>query len=196
MFERFNPAGTVVLVLAQDEARLMRHDFIGTEHILLGLIREGEAVGGFVLKSFGVDLVTMRVAVGALVPPGAVDATNRPPFTPRVKKLIELSLRESLQLGHNYIGTEHLLLALIREGEGVGARILVKLGMDLSVVRAKVIEVLSGYGSGAPDIRVIVPSLVAQEFGQWVKQFEATIGPLDPDHPLVQICGLLAVNSG
>jgi ATP-dependent Clp protease ATP-binding subunit ClpC len=133
--------------LAQEEARLLNHNFIGTEHILLGLIHEGEGVAAKALESLGVSLEAVREKVEETIGPAGSSTTGSPPFTPRAKKVLELSLREALQLGHNYIGTEHMLLGLVREGEGVAAQVLVSLGADLPRVRQQVIQLLSGYQS-------------------------------------------------
>ncbi|MEE2768399.1 MAG: ATP-dependent Clp protease ATP-binding subunit [Actinomycetota bacterium] len=150
MFERFTDRARRVVVLAQEEARLLNHNYIGTEHILLGLIHEGEGVAAKALESLGVSLEAVRSQVEELIGQGGSSPSGHIPFTPRAKKVLELSLREALQLGHNYIGTEHILLGLIREGEGVAAQVLVKLGADLSRVRQQVIQLLSGYaGAGA-----------------------------------------------
>jgi ATP-dependent Clp protease ATP-binding subunit ClpC len=133
--------------LAQEEARLLNHNFIGTEHILLGLIHEGEGVAAKALESLGISLEAVREKVEETIGPAGSSTTGSPPFTPRAKKVLELSLREALQLGHNYIGTEHMLLGLVREGEGVAVQVLVSLGADLSRVRQQVIQLLSGYQS-------------------------------------------------
>ncbi|MFZ4431831.1 MAG: ATP-dependent Clp protease ATP-binding subunit [Microthrixaceae bacterium] len=149
MFERFTDRARRVVVLAQEEARLLNHNYIGTEHILLGLIHEGEGVAAKALESLGISLEAVRQQVEEIIGQGGASPSGHIPFTPRAKKVLELSLREALQLGHNYIGTEHILLGLIREGEGVAAQVLVKLGADLSRVRQQVIQLLSGYpGSG------------------------------------------------
>ncbi|MBO0713941.1 MAG: ATP-dependent Clp protease ATP-binding subunit [Acidimicrobiales bacterium] len=145
MFERFTDRARRVLVLAQEEARLLNHNFIGTEHILLGLIHEGEGVAAKALESLGISLEAVREKVEETIGPAGNAPAGSPPFTPRAKKVLELSLREALQLGHNYIGTEHMLLGLVREGEGVAAQVLVSLGADLSRVRQQVIQLLSGY---------------------------------------------------
>ena len=151
MFERFTDRARRVVVLAQEEARLLNDNYIGTEHILLGLIHEGEGVAAKALESLGISLEGVRGQVEELIGQGGSSPSGHIPFTPRAKKVLELSLREALQLGHNYIGTEHILLGLIREGEGVAAQVLVKLGADLSRVRQQVIQLLSGYaGSGGP----------------------------------------------
>jgi ATP-dependent Clp protease ATP-binding subunit ClpC len=149
VFERFTDRARRVVVLAQEEARLLNHNYIGTEHILLGLIHEGEGVAAKALESLGISLEAVRQQVEEIIGQGGASPSGHIPFTPRAKKVLELSLREALQLGHNYIGTEHILLGLIREGEGVAAQVLVKLGADLSRVRQQVIQLLSGYpGSG------------------------------------------------
>jgi ATP-dependent Clp protease ATP-binding subunit ClpC len=151
LFERFTDRARRVVVLAQEEARLLNHNYIGTEHILLGLIHEGEGVAAKALESLGISLEAVRNQVEEIIGQGGSSPSGHIPFTPRAKKVLELSLREALQLGHNYIGTEHILLGLIREGEGVAAQVLVKLGADLSRVRQQVIQLLSGYqGSGGP----------------------------------------------
>jgi ATP-dependent Clp protease ATP-binding subunit ClpC len=154
LFERFTDRARRVVVLAQEEARLLNHNYIGTEHILLGLIHEGEGVAAKALESLGISLEAVRNQVEEIIGQGGSSPSGHIPFTPRAKKVLELSLREALQLGHNYIGTEHILLGLIREGEGVAAQVLVKLGADLSRVRQQVIQLLSGYqgsGSGSPE---------------------------------------------
>ncbi len=149
MFERFTDRARRVVVLAQEEARLLNHNYIGTEHILLGLIHEGEGVAAKALESLNISLEAVRNQVEEIIGQGGSSPSGHIPFTPRAKKVLELSLREALQLGHNYIGTEHILLGLIREGEGVAAQVLVKLGADLSRVRQQVIQLLSGYSGPA-----------------------------------------------
>jgi ATP-dependent Clp protease ATP-binding subunit ClpC len=144
VFERFTESARRVLVLAQEEARLLHHNFIGTEHILLGLLHEGEGVAARALNSLDVDLETVRQKVGEMIGPAGHSTVGSAPFTPRSKKVLELSLREAMQLRHGYIGTEHILLGLVREGEGVGAQVLVNLGAGLPTVRQRVIELLSG----------------------------------------------------
>ena len=147
MFERFTDRARRVVVLAQEEARMLNHNYIGTEHILLGLIHEGEGVAAKALESLGISLDAVRQQVEEIIGQGQQAPSGHIPFTPRAKKVLELSLREALQLGHNYIGTEHILLGLIREGEGVAAQVLVKLGADLNKVRQQVIQLLNGYQS-------------------------------------------------
>ena len=148
MFERFTDRARRVVVLAQDEARMLNHNYIGTEHILLGLIHEGEGVAAKALESLGISLEAVREKVEEIIGHGQQSPTGHIPFTPRAKKVLELSLREALQLNHSYIGTEHILLGLIREGEGVAAQVLVKLGADLNRVRNQVLQLLSGFQGG------------------------------------------------
>ncbi|WP_175934483.1 ATP-dependent Clp protease ATP-binding subunit [Corynebacterium sp. Marseille-P4321] len=148
MFERFTDRARRVIVLAQEEARELNHNYMGTEHILLGLIKEGEGVAAKALESMGINLEDVRREVIDIIGHGSQPATGHIPFTPRAKKVLELSLREGLQMGHKYIGTEFLLLGLIREGEGVAAQVLIKLGADLPRVRQQVIQLLSGYEGG------------------------------------------------
>jgi hypothetical protein len=148
MFERFTDRARRVVVLAQEEARMLNHNYIGTEHILLGLIHEGEGVAAKALESLGISLEAVRQQVEEIIGQGQQAPSGHIPFTPRAKKVLELSLREALQLGHNYIGTEHILLGLIREGEGVAAQVLVRLGADLNRVRRQVIQLLHGRPSG------------------------------------------------
>ncbi|WP_420618608.1 ATP-dependent Clp protease ATP-binding subunit [Candidatus Poriferisocius sp.] len=192
MFERFTDRARRVVVLAQEEARLLHHNYIGTEHILLGLIHEGEGVAAKSLESLGISLEAVRNQVEEIIGQGGSSPSGHIPFTPRAKKVLELSLREALQLGHNYIGTEHILLGLIREGEGVAAQVLVKLGADLSRVRQQVIQLLSGYGgpqgSGSSDKATTSPgdrgetgsgSLVLDQFGRNLTKLAKDSG-LDP----------------
>jgi ATP-dependent Clp protease ATP-binding subunit ClpC len=150
MFERFTDRARSVVVLAQDEARMLNHDYIATEHILLGLIREGEGVAAKALESLGISLEAVRQQVQEVIGQGRQAPEGHIAFTPRAKKVLELSLRESLQLGHNYIGTEHLLLGLIREGDGVAAQVLDTLGANLNRVRRQVIQLLAGYQGNVP----------------------------------------------
>jgi ATP-dependent Clp protease ATP-binding subunit ClpC len=144
MFERFTDRARRVVVLAQEEARVLNHNYIGTEHILLGLLREGDGVAAKALESLGLHLEAVRQQVEQIIGKGQQVPTGHIPFTPRAKKVLELSLREALQLGHDYIGTEHILLGLLSEGEGVAAQVLVRLGADLKRVRQQVIQVLHG----------------------------------------------------
>ncbi len=185
MFERFTDRARRVVVLAQEEARMLNHNYIGTEHILLGLIHEGEGVAAKALESLGISLEAVRSQVEEIIGQGQQAPSGHIPFTPRAKKVLELSLREALQLGHNYIGTEHILLGLIREGEGVAAQVLVKLGADLNRVRQQVIQLLSGYQgkepatSGGPAEGTPSTSLVLDQFGRNLTQ-AAREGKLDP----------------
>jgi ATP-dependent Clp protease ATP-binding subunit ClpC len=144
VFERFTDRARRAVVLAQEEARMLNHDYIGTEHLLLGLVREYDGVAGKALTSLDISLEAVRKQVEEIIGQGQAVPRGHIPFTPRAKKVLELSLREALQLGHNYIGTEHILLGLIREGEGVSAQVLLKLGADLNRVRQTVIQLLSG----------------------------------------------------
>ena len=185
MFERFTDRARRVVVLAQEEARMLNHNYIGTEHILLGLIHEGEGVAAKSLESLGISLEAVRSQVEEIIGQGQQAPSGHIPFTPRAKKVLELSLREALQLGHNYIGTEHILLGLIREGDGVAAQVLVKLGADLNRVRQQVIQLLSGYqgkepaASGGPAEGTPSTSLVLDQFGRNLTQ-AAREGKLDP----------------
>ena len=158
MFERFTDRARRVVVLAQEEARLLNHNYIGTEHILLGLIHEGEGVAARALEGMNINLEAVRSQVVEIIGQGSSAPTGHIPFTPRAKKVLELSLREALQLGHNYIGTEHILLGLIREGEGVAAQVLVKLGAELHKVRQTVIQLLSGVEGGESQSSGAQPS--------------------------------------
>jgi ATP-dependent Clp protease ATP-binding subunit ClpC len=144
VFERFTDRARRVLTLAQEEARLLNHSFIGTEHILLGLISEGDGLGAEALRSLGVSSEAVRARVVEIVGASLSVADGAPPFTPRAKKVLELALREALQLNHSYIGTEHILLGLVREGEGVAATVLVGLGVNLSGVRHAVNDLMTG----------------------------------------------------
>ncbi|MFN0284233.1 MAG: ATP-dependent Clp protease ATP-binding subunit [Kineosporiaceae bacterium] len=185
MFERFTDRARRVVVLAQEEARMLNHNYIGTEHILLGLIHEGEGVAAKALESLGISLDAVREQVQEIIGQGQQAPSGHIPFTPRAKKVLELSLREALQLGHNYIGTEHILLGLIREGEGVAAQVLVKLGADLNRVRQQVIQLLSGYQgkepatTGGTQEGTPSGSLVLDQFGRNLTQ-QAREGKLDP----------------
>jgi ATP-dependent Clp protease ATP-binding subunit ClpC len=183
MFERFTDRARRVVVLAQEEARMLNHNYIGTEHILLGLIHEGEGVAAKALESLGISLEAVRQQVEEIIGQGQQAPSGHIPFTPRAKKVLELSLREALQLGHNYIGTEHILLGLIREGEGVAAQVLVKLGADLNRVRQQVIQLLNGYQSkeptGTTSESAPSTSLVLDQFGRNLTQ-AAREGKLDP----------------
>src|SRR6202522_1525480 len=185
MFERFTDRARRVVVLAQEEARMLNHNYIGTEHLLLGLIREADGVAAKALESLGISLDAVRQQVEEIIGQGQQAPTGHIPFTPRAKKVLELALRESQQLGHNYIGTEHILLGLIREGDGVAAQVLVKLGADLNRVRQQVIQLLHGYqgkepaASGTAAESAPSTSLVLDQFGRNLTQ-GAREGKLDP----------------
>ena len=163
MFERFTDRARRVVVLAQEEARVLDHNYIGTEHILLGLIQEGEGVAARALESLGISLEAVRIQVQEMIGPGDEAPTGHIPFTPRAKKVLELSLREALGLGHNYIGTEHILLGLIREGEGVAAQVLIKLGGNLDRVRQQVIQSLADASQLQAEQVGGVPPRISQE---------------------------------
>ena len=191
MFERFTDRDRRVVVLAQDEARSLNHNYIGTEHLLLGLITEGEGVAAKALESLDINKDAVRSAVIDIIGEGEKPVEGHIPFTPRAKRVFELSLREALQLGHNYIGTEHLLLGLLKEGEGVASQVLIKLGADLSKVRQTVIELLSGYQRNGDDGRESVGvgasssgsgqtnSAILEQFGRNLTQ-AARENKLDP----------------
>src|SRR5947209_2107598 len=185
MFERFTDRARRVVVLAQEEARMLNHNYIGTEHILLGLIHEGEGVAAKALESLGISLEGGRRQVEEIIVEGQQGPSGNLPFTPRAKKVLELSLREALVLGHNYIGAEHVLLGLIREGEGVAARVLVTLNADLSRVRQQVITLLSGSAVGEParppaeDPAVAAASPLLDQYGRNLTR-AARDGTLDP----------------
>src|ERR1700690_1251227 len=187
LFERFTDRARRVLVLAQEEARLLNHSFIGTEHILLGLIHEGEGLAAKALESLGISLEAGREKVEETIGMAGSAPSGSPPFTPRAKKVLELSLREALQLGHSYIGTEHMLLGLVREGEGVAAPVLVSLGADLGRVRQQVIQLMSGNqgkesvgaSQGAASGDNPSGSPVLDQFGRNLTQL-ARDGKLDP----------------
>lgn len=191
MFERFTDRARRVVVLAQDEARSLNHNYIGTEHLLLGLITEGEGVAAKALESLDINKDAVRSAVIDIIGEGEKPVEGHIPFTPRAKRVFELSLREALQLGHNYIGTEHLLLGLLKEGEGVASQVLIKLGADLGKVRQTVIELLSGYQRNGDDGRESVGvgasssgsgqtnSAILEQFGRNLTQ-AARENKLDP----------------
>ena len=158
MFERFTERARQVVVLAQEEARTLKHNYIGTEHILLGLLREEEGLAARVLEGLEITVEEVRAQVARIVGQGDEVTTGQIPFTPRAKKVLELALREALSLGHNYIGTEHILLGLVRENEGVAARILLDFDADAEKIRNEIIRMLSGpsqrqQGAGGPGIR-------------------------------------------
>src|SRR5437867_4715984 len=159
VFERFTERARQVVVLAQDEARALKHNYIGTEHILLGLLREEEGLAARVLESLDITVEEVRAQVARIVGQGDEVTTGQIPFTPRAKKVLELALREALSLGHNYIGTEHILLGLVRENEGVAARILLDFDADAEKIRNEVIRMLSGPGRPGRRIEVPLPPL-------------------------------------
>ena len=186
MFERFSDRARRVVVLAQDEAKALNHNYIGTEHLLLGLVSEGEGVAAKALTSLGISLEAVRAQVEEIIGRGTTTPTGHIPFTPRAKKVLELSLREALQMNHSYIGTEHLLLGLIREGEGVAAQVLIRLGADLNTVRNTVLQLLQGDDgkqaatAGAPEAGPSQsPATVLDQFGRNLTQ-QAREGKLDP----------------
>ncbi len=202
MFERFTDRARRVVVLAQEEARMLNHNYIGTEHILLGLIHEGEGVAAKALESLNISLDGVREQVQEIIGQGQQAPSGHIPFTPRAKKVLELSLREALQLGHNYIGTEHILLGLIREGEGVAAQVLVKLGADLGRVRQQVIQLLSGYqgkepvaSGGQQPEGTPAGSVVLDQFGRNLTQ-AARENKLDPvigrEHEMERVMQVLS----
>jgi hypothetical protein len=201
MFERFTDRARRVVVLAQEEARMLNHNYIGTEHILLGLIHEGEGVAAKALESLGISLDAVRQQVEEIIGQGQQAPSGHIPFTPRAKKVLELTRREAEQLGHNYIGTEHILLGLIREGNGVAAQVLVMLGADLNRVRLTVIQLLHGHTakepvptrSAAQELR-LPPGLQARldEVEQRLAAIEQRLGTGpdtgDLDEQIAQVC--------
>jgi ATP-dependent Clp protease ATP-binding subunit ClpA len=190
VFERFTDRARRVIVLAQEEAALLNHDYVGTEHLLLGLAREGQGVAARVLEVLGIRLEALRSQVQEVIGRGQRAPSGHIPFTPRAKKVLELSLREALELGHDYIGTEHLLLGLIREGEGVAAQVLVQLGADLARARGQVIELLSDHAGGVEAgaatrlVRMTVPEDLREAEAQLAgvrREKEAAIDAEDYD---------------
>lgn len=191
MFERFTDRARRVIVLAQEEARSLQHNYIGTEHLLLGLIREGDGVAAKTLASKGVDLDSARKQVEEMIGKGHATPNGHIPFTPHAKQVLELSLREALQLGHSYIGTEHILLGLIQEGEGVGTQVLVKMGVDLDDLRSSVIDAIRGNGEPGQEEGELANSghvadkqnksgsAILNQFGRNMTQ-QAIDGKLDP----------------
>jgi ATP-dependent Clp protease ATP-binding subunit ClpA len=179
MFERFTDRARRVVVLAQEEARMLNHNYIGTEHILLGLIHEGEGVAAKALTSLGISLQAVRQQVEEIIGQGQQAPSGHIPFTPRAKKVLELSLREALQLGHNYIGTEHILLGLIREGDGVAAQVLVRLGADLNRVRHQVIQLVH-VAKGDRPIRLAAGESVRlrDPAQRWIAELHVTLARL------------------
>jgi len=179
MFERFTDRARRVVVLAQEEARALDHNYIGTEHVLLGLLRETEGAACRALEALGVSLEAARQQVEEIIGRGQQRPSGHIPFTPRAKKVLELSLREALQLGHDYIGTEHILLGLIREGEGVAAQVLVRLGADLNLVRQKVVELVGGRrveGGSRVETEERIPgrgTIISRQI--WLAEIEGTL---------------------
>jgi Clp amino terminal domain, pathogenicity island component len=200
MLERFTDRARRVVVLAQDEARMLNHDYIGTEHILLGLIHEGEGVAAKALESLGISLDAVRQQVEQVIGRGQQAPSGHIPFTPRAKKVLGLSRREALQLGHDYIGTEHILLGLIREGDGVAAQVLVKLGADLNRVRGEVIHMLHGHSAEEPvsarpaerERRLLVRKSRLEAIEQRLTAIEQRVGigpdTSDLDEQIAQVC--------
>jgi hypothetical protein len=201
MFERFTDRARRVVVLAQEEARMLNHNYIGTEHILLGLSHEGEGVAAKALESLGISLDAVRQQVEEIIGPGQQAPSGHIPFTPRTKKVLELSRREMSRLGHNYVGTEHILLGLIREGDGVGAQVLITLGADLNRLRQQVIQLLHGHQPNEPGparsaVRENTPLPAVQARLEAVEQRLAAIeqrlgiGPdtSDLDEQIAQVC--------
>ena len=185
MFERFTERARQVVVLAQDEARALKHNYIGTEHILLGLLREEEGLAARVLESLDITVEEVRAQVARIVGQGDEVTTGQIPFTPRAKKVLELALREALSLGHNYIGTEHILLGLVRENEGVAARILLDFDADAEKIRNEIIRMLSGPGrrqQGGAAARRGEKSKSSKLLDQFGRNFtkQAAEGKLDP----------------
>ena len=201
MFERFTDRARRVVVLAQEEARMLNHNYIGTEHILLGLLHEGEGVAAKALESLEISLDAVRQQVEEIIGQGQHAPSGHIPFTPRAKKVLELTRREAERLGHNYIGTEHILLGLIREGDGVAAQVLVTLGADLKRVRQQVIQVMHGHPakepvstrSAAQEFR-LPPGLQARldEVEQRLAAIEQRLGTgpdtSDLDEQIAQVC--------
>jgi ATP-dependent Clp protease ATP-binding subunit ClpA len=187
LFERFTDRARRVVVLAQEEARLLDHDYIGTEHLLLGLVSESQSLAAIALESLGISLEAVRAQVEEIIGQGQSAPTGHIPFTPRAKKVLELSLREALSLGCNYIGTEHILLGLIREREGVAAQVLVTLGADRDRVRQQVVQLLGGY-AGAVEadartrlVRMTVPAAIREDEEQLAQVRREKEASIDAD---------------
>jgi ATP-dependent Clp protease ATP-binding subunit ClpC len=183
MFERFSDQARRVVVLAQEEARLLNHNYIGTEHILLGLVHEREGVAARALESLGVRLDLVRQLVEEIIGQGNSWPSGHIPFTPRAKKVLELSLREAIQLSHNHIGTEHILLGLLGEGEGVACQVLVKLGANLPKVRARVLELVAddgGEGAVAPTptLSAELRAVIEEARGEAAAAGESEVAPI------------------
>jgi ClpA/ClpB-like protein len=208
VFERFTERARQVVVLAQDEARALHHNHIGTEHILLGLLREEDGLAARVLESFGVTAEEVRAKVGNIIGPGDAVTSAQIPFTPRGKKVLELSLAEALRLGHNYIGTEHVLLGLVRENEGIAARILLDFDADAEKIRKEIIRMLSGPGRRggaelvdvtqltspplAPEVMEELERVAAEkELAIEEQQFERAASARDREHKLCSAAAAL-----
>jgi ATP-dependent Clp protease ATP-binding subunit ClpC len=181
VFERFTDRARRSVVLAQAEARMLNHNYIGTEHLLLGLVSAGEGVAFEALKTLGVSTTDVRAQVRLIVGEGQAAPTGHIPFTPRAKKVLELALREALQLGHNYIGTEHILLGLIREGEGVAAQVLETLGADLGRARQTVMQLLSGWTE-------VAEASGGEETGAYVEVTASPVEAIVDDAPTCPNC--------
>ena len=184
MFERFTDRARRVVVLAQEEARMLSHNYVGPEHVLLGLIHEGQGVAARALTELGVSLDEVRVQVEELIGRGEQAPTGHIPFTPRAKRVLELSLREALQLGHNYIGTEHILLGILREGENVAAQVLVRTGTDLNRVRLEIIKLV------APEAGAEAGAL--REGGTPPREVRMALSPAIHDFLLTEVRNSLA----
>jgi ATP-dependent Clp protease ATP-binding subunit ClpA len=194
MFERFTPRARQVVVLAQEESRRLGHNYIGTEHVLLGVLREADGLGAKVLVEMGVSLDAVRQEVEAKIGPGGATPSGHIPFTPRAKKSLELALREALQLGHNYIGTEHVLLGLLREGEGMAAEVLCLMGVGLDAARAKVIESLAGFKPPPLTRRKMRRRQVRQAIEAWEHPAAASPNPERNERVLHEITAVLQEN--
>jgi ATP-dependent Clp protease ATP-binding subunit ClpC len=184
MLERFSDRARQVVVLAQEEARMLNHNYIGTEHVLLGLIHESDDVAARSLESLGISLDAVRQQVEEIIGRGQQAPSGHIPFTPRAKKVLELSLREALQLGHGYIGTEHILLGLLREGDGVAAQVLVTLGADLNRVLGQVILLLHGYqgqdvGSAGSHLRARARAVLPDDALAWFDALDLRLTALE-----------------
>ena len=189
MFERFTDRARRVIVLAQDEARNLKHNYLGTEHILLGLIREGEGVAAKALEALDITLDEVRAQVIEIIGEGQEPPSGHIPFTPRAKKVIEYAMREGLQLGHSYIGTEHLLLGLTREPDGVAAQVLTKLGADMPRVRSQVNQLISGF-QGKEPVGVGGGAREGQKAGSTIlDQFGRNLTQSARDHKLDPVIG-------
>jgi ATP-dependent Clp protease ATP-binding subunit ClpC len=182
MFERFTDRSRRIVVLAQEEARRLDHNWIGTEHILLGLIKEGDGVAARALESIGISLDAVRQKVEEIIGRGQQPPSGHIPFTPRAKKVLELALREALQLGDNYIGTEHILLGLVREGDGVAAQVLVTLGADQNRVRQEVIQLVPARPADEPEAGVRVRLELVEQRLTAVEQQVERLGSLLRQH--------------